>query len=439
LTSEPEATAAPDATRLKAELRFLTELSLVVASNTELEPILDWVVHKTTAMFGADEGSIKLLTEPAEPRSTVKTLIAKRDPGRAPGSWPPSIAMNVMGYLMAKNEPLATSDLVDDSRFPSLRGMDTRLRATLAVPLKVGNRFTGMLAITHAKPGRQWVQDEIQLLTIVAANSAGVIEQARLRSEAQERRHLEEEAEKRQRELDLARHIQMSLVPSRPLRVGPWEAVGRIVPAQEVGGDAFDYFLLGPARIGVAIADVAGKGVPAALLMSNVQASLRAFCDGRNRIADAMRSINESVVRTSSGGRFITFFYAEIDLERGRMFYSNAGHNYPLLRRRGGTLIELVQGGLPLGILENASFETGEQAFAAGDALLLYSDGVPDALDDRMDDFGEERLKRFWQSRDEHPPSPSIEALMVEVQAFRGRAVQNDDITVVVVGEHGES
>src|SRR5438094_9853807 len=105
-------------------------------------------------MCGADEGSIKLLTEPAEPMSTVKTLIARREPGPASGSWPPPIAMNVMGYLMAKNEPLATSDLVDDSRFPSLRGMDTRLRATLAVPLKVGNRFTGMLAITHAAPGR---------------------------------------------------------------------------------------------------------------------------------------------------------------------------------------------------------------------------------------------------------------------------------------------
>src|SRR5439155_2415778 len=197
--------------------------------------------------------------------------------------------------------------------------------AVLAVPLKVGNRFTGMLAITHASPGRHWAPEDIQLLGIVASNSAGVIEQARLRKEEQERIRLAAEAEKLQHELNLAREIQMALVPSRPLRIGPWEAVGRIVPAREVGGDAFDYFLLGSMRLGVAIADVSGKGVPSALLMSNVQASLRAFCDGRTRIQEAMKSINESVVRASSSGKFITFFYAEIDLERGRLFYSNAG------------------------------------------------------------------------------------------------------------------
>src|SRR6185295_5928202 len=112
----------------------------------------------------------------------------------------------------------------------------------------------------------------------VASNSAGVIEQARLKIESEAMRRLEERQKQLERELDTARGIQMSLLPSRPLRVGSWDVVGRVLPARQVGGDAFDFFALGDDRAGVAIADVSGKGVPAALLMSNVQGSVRAFC-----------------------------------------------------------------------------------------------------------------------------------------------------------------
>jgi len=427
MTANPPVTVPPDPERLVAELQFLGELAVVVASNTELQPILDWIVQKTTAMLRADEGSIKLLG-PEMTQPTVKTLVAKRDPGIGSGSWPPQVAMNVMGFLMAKNEPLATPDLVQDSRFVGLKNLETRVRAVLAVPLKVENRFTGMLAVTHAEPGRVWRPQEVQLLTIVAANSAAVIEQARLRHETRE-------VERMQRELGLAREIQMNLVPSRPLHLGRWQITGRVVPAREIGGDAFDYFLLGPDRAGIAIADVVGKGVPAALLMSNVQASLRAFCDGRSRIPDALRHINQSVSRHTTAGKFITFFYAELDAERGRLFYSNAGHNFPLLQRADGTIIELTEGGLPLGILEESEYELGEHAFAPGDSLLLFSDGITEALDLRREEYGDDRLRAFWSGRRGLPPADTVSALLDDVQQFRGRAEQSDDMTVVVVGE----
>jgi len=310
------------------------------------------------------------------------------------------------------------------------------VRSVLAVPLKVENRFTGMLAVTQSQPGRQWKPEDIQLLTIVASNSAGVIEQARLRVEARDRQRLAEEAERLSRELNLAREIQMSLVPARALHFGPWEALGRIVPARQVGGDAFDYFALGSGRFGVAIADVSGKGIPAALLMSSVQASLRAYCDGRARIPEALRLINQSVARTAASGKFITFFYGEVDFERGRLTYSNAGHNYPLVRRADGSLVELKEGGLPLGILENTPYLQGELPFGAGDALLLYSDGISEALNARGEEFGEDRLKRAWETRGASPPAQVIEGLLSEVEAFRGRALQSDDMTLVVVGPH---
>src|SRR6266571_8944 len=254
MTVAPQPSGTPDLARLTAELEFVTQLCEVVASNAELQPILDWIVQKTTSLLSADEGSIKLLT-PEVGSPVVKTMIRRELPGLSSGSWPPAVSMSVMGYLLHRGEAVASPDLLNDSRFVGLKGSAGRVRAVLAVPLKVGNRITGMLAVTQAQPGRQWSHNDTQLLSIVASNSAGVIEQARLRVEALEKQRLEEENRRMDRELEQARQIQMRLVPTEPLTVGPWRADGRVVPARMVGGDAFNYRELGEGRLGVAIAD----------------------------------------------------------------------------------------------------------------------------------------------------------------------------------------
>ena len=432
MTTIPDESSGASAERMRAELGFMYELCQVVASNSELQPILDWIAQKTTSMFEADEGSIRLLND-QEATPTGRTIVRKVQPGIQSGSWPQAISMNVMGFLMARNEPLASSDLPNDPRFPALRQVETRIRSVLAVPLKAGNRFTGMLAVTTATPGRVWTRDESQLLSIVASNSAGVIEQARLKIEAEEKRRLEERQKQLERELDTARGIQMSLLPSRPLRLGTWEIVGRVVPARQVGGDAFDFFAFGDGRAGLMIADVSGKGVPAALLTTNVQGSVRAFCNGRTPIPEAIRTVNDEVLRSASG-KFITLFFAEIDPERGMLRYTNAGHNYPLLRRADGTLVELIAGGIPLGLIEDTAYEQGECAFGPGDALLMYSDGITEALDAHGEEFGEEPLRTLWQAEGARSPAFVIERVFAAVEAFRGRALQSDDMTLVIVG-----
>ena len=192
MTHAPDVTGAPDARRLQAELQFVTELAEVVASNAELQPILDWIVRKTTSLLTADEGSIKLLA-PEMAGPSVKTIIRRESAGLSSGSWPPAVSMSVMGFLLHRGEALSSPDLPADARFSGLRGGTGRVRAVLAVPLKVGNRITGMLAVTDAAPGREWTAHDAQLLSIVASNSAGVIEQARLRVESLEKQRLEEE------------------------------------------------------------------------------------------------------------------------------------------------------------------------------------------------------------------------------------------------------
>jgi len=414
---------------LAAALRLLAELGGVVASTTELTPILESVVQKTTGLLGADEGSIKLM----DAGETGARTVVRKDRDLGFGSWPRPITMSVMGYLLAKRKPVATPDLLNDSEFGGLRGIESHVRATLAVPLIVDNRVTGFLAVTNRTPGRHWTPDEIQLMGIVAQNSAVMIEQARLRAEALEKKRLEEENKRLEGELDLAREIQMGLVPSSPMVFGSWDVQGQVVPARQVGGDYFDYFPIGEDRLGVAIADVSGKGVPASLLMSNLEATLRAFCLGDHPIPEMMRAVNQRMAQTSSGGKFITMFYAEIDRVAGVMRFTNAGHNYPLLRRPDGRLEELKPGGLLLGLFPDASYEMGEVTFGPEDSLLLYSDGISEAFDARGEQYGEERLMDLWRSLAPAPAPEAVKLMFAELENFRGRAAQSDDMTVVMV------
>jgi serine phosphatase RsbU (regulator of sigma subunit) len=425
---------APDPRRMMSELQFLSELARVIASTTELQPILDWLVEKTVSLLSADEGSIRLHGPDESPSG--HTIVRKQSPGHASGSWPPVASMSVMGYLY-RADALATPDLHDDARFPGLRGNPTRIRAVLAVPLKDGDRITGMLAVTESKPGRRWSEADVQLLSTVAYHSAGAIEQARLRAEALLKKQVEEKNRRLEEELAQARVTQMALVPSMPLSIGEWRAVGHIAPARAVGGDAYDYRVYGASRFGVSIADVSGKGVPAALLMSNVVASLRAHCDGLQSPAAAISRVNRSLSGTVSNGRFITLFHGEADLATGRFRFVNAGHNPPLLRRADGTLVPLVEGGIPVGVFPEWDYVQGEVDFAPGDALLLYSDGVTEALDAFGTEFGEPRLEALWRARGAEPPERVVETLLRDVAEFRGPAEQSDDITLLVVSAGG--
>lgn len=433
--SQPAGTTLPDLQRLQNELLFLSELAQVMGSTTELQPILDWIVSRTVSLLGAEEGSIRLTVDTQT--HTTRTVIMKpASLELASGSWPRHVSMSVMGYL-STGRTLVTPDLHDDDRFQGLRGQPTRIRACLAVPLVVNRRVTGMLAVTQSAPGREWSAMDQQLLGIVAMHSAGAIEAARLRAEEVAKRALEERTRRIEEELARARETQMTLVPSAPLVHDRWLAVGRIEPARAVGGDAFDFFPIGDRRFAVAIADVSGKGIPAALLMSNVVASLRAFCTGRLPVAEALREVNRGFARSAAQGKFITLWYGEVDLDAGRVRYVNAGHNPPLLRRADGTVEALAEGGVPIGVFADWEYQAGEAAFAAGDALLLYSDGVTEALDGFGNEFGEERLARMWSEHGVKPPGEVLAHAFTEIARFRGGAEQNDDITLVVVGAAG--
>jgi sigma-B regulation protein RsbU (phosphoserine phosphatase) len=290
-----------------------------------------------------------------------------------------------------------------------------------------------MIAVSNSQPGRQWTRHDVQLMSIVASHSASVIEKARLRVEAEEKRRLELERAAMEKDLMIAADIQMRLVPAEPLRLGAWHVEGRLVPAKQVGGDLYDYFTLDAQRVALVIADVSGKGVPAALLVSTVASTVRAFADGQLTPKPLVEQVNRAAVRSSAAGKFVTFFYGELDHVQGRLRYVNAGHNFPRLRRASGEVEWLEAGGTPLGLFEGVPYEQGELAFAPGDALLLFSDGISEAVDGFNQEYGEDRLEALWQQHGAGPARAMLDLVYDDVVRFRGAAAQNDDMTMVVV------
>jgi sigma-B regulation protein RsbU (phosphoserine phosphatase) len=253
-----------------------------------------------------------------------------------------------------------------------------------------------------------------------------------LRNEIAAGRERRQRAADDQRELDEARRIQRKLLPSSVPQIDGCEIATQWQPASGVGGDCFDAIAFGPAKLGLCIADVTGKGIPAALLMSNLQAAVRAFATEAAHPSELCQQVNRILCGRIAEGRFISFFYCRIDSAVGTLAYSNAGHYLPVLVRTDGTVVRLRAGGTVLGVMPDASYEEAHEPLLSGDRLVLYTDGVTEARNHDDEEFGEERLVRaIVENR--ACSAPALEArLSAAVSAFTGGTLQ-DDATLIVV------
>ena len=237
---------------------------------------------------------------------------------------------------------------------------------------------------------------------------------------------------KQQREVEEARLIQRGLLPTVTPQVGGIDLSVTWLPADGVGGDCFDTLGFGNV-LGVSIADIAGKGLPAALLMSNLQAAVRAFAQDAVSPASINNSINRLLCRNMASGRFATFCYARIEPAAGRIVYSNAGHNPPLLIHPGGAVERLGEGGMVLGIFPDNQYEQAELPLASGDRLLFYTDGITEARSPEGEEYGEDRLAAAALALRTSTAEVIKDAVLADVNAFTDGKFE-DDATLIVVG-----
>ncbi len=236
-------------------------------------------------------------------------------------------------------------------------------------------------------------------------------------------------------DLQIAREIQTGLLPSGSFLLADRIQVhARSTPANTVGGDYFDFLKLSDTSTGVAVGDVSGKGIPAALLMAYLQASFRALTTvPEYRLEQLVARVNEHIYRNTPSNRLITFFYCVLDHGTGSLRFCNAGHNHPLLFRSDGTLVKLKEGGLPLGIQPDAPYECGSLDVQPGETLVLYTDGITEAANAAGDEFGEQRLEVVLRRHLAEPPERLADRLMDSIREFVGNSRFRDDLTLVVL------
>jgi sigma-B regulation protein RsbU (phosphoserine phosphatase) len=306
-------------------------------------------------------------------------------------------------------------------------GMDllSRVQAidsSLPVVVMTGWGSVDLAVETMRRGVRDFVQkpwDNAQLLTT-------------LRTEIAAGRERRQQAKDDKREYEEARRIQRKLLPTTIPQIDGCEIATQWRPASGVGGDCYDVIPFGNARMGLCIADVVGKGIPAALLMSNLQASVRAFATEAAQPAELCQQVNRILCGRIAEGRFISFFYCRIDTSLGVITYANAGHYLPIVVRHDGSIARLTEGGPVLGVFSDATYEQGHFQISSGDRIVLFTDGVTEARNGDDEEFGEARLiDAALMNR--CCSAPALEARLSEsVASFTSDTLQ-DDATLIVV------
>jgi serine phosphatase RsbU (regulator of sigma subunit) len=305
-------------------------------------------------------------------------------------------------------------------------GQGDAMISIMCAPLKTEKRTLGaMLLVRNTSNG--YTAGDLKLLSAVALQAAPAIEVARLYQVAIENARLE-------RELQMARQVQADLLPAHMPRLPGWEFAAGWSPAREVSGDYYDLFKDAGGRMGIVIADVADKGMPASLFMVFTRSAIRATLHHSPSTARGIRQVNQLMCAESSRGYFVTVFFARLDPQKGEITYVNAGHNPPILVRAADCQVEmLTRTGMALGILEDADYEQRTIQLEPGDLLLLYTDGLTEAMNASNEQFGTERLIQLTLAYSADGPQALLAAINRAVNEFTNAAPQADDITLLAI------
>ena len=405
------------------ELSALNEIATAITSTQPIEQIIDLIVKKCLKHLKVEQGTVMLLDE-KDQVNPFHTMIRRQD--SVSNGIPLRLNTQLTGWMLKNKTPLLINDLENDSRFKLMVDKNFPFHSLLSVPLTVKGRMIGLLTVFNKNSADGFTSGDQRLLGIIAAQSAHVIENARLYHEEQALKHLQEE-------MRLAYEIQVNLLPkSNPIFPG-YKVAGLSIPSKDVGGDYFDFISRSDTKLTFCLGDISGKGIPAALLMANLQATLRGQTMLGKDSKDCVSFANEILYHNTPANKFATLFYGIIDSSKNELSYCNGGHNNPFFFSHENKLTPLEKGGLIVGMIPSVPYEEETIPFNSGDLLVVYSDGITESMNADEEEFGEQRfIDLILQNRDE-PPESLIEIIIKKVQEFSGCQTQADDVTLVVI------
>ncbi len=366
-------------------------------------------------------------------RGVLLTLEGQGLTTRASSGGEFRISAAVRDKVLQERASLLVQDVLDDQILRARESIVAGgVRSFMAAPLQTDERVIGLLYVDASHFTRSFSRDDLNLLTVMANVAAMRIEHARL---------AEVEAAEKRMAIDLAQaaEIQRQRLPDNAPEVAGLDLAGHTASCRTVGGDYYDFLPLPGGRIAVLVADVTGKGMPAALMMMDVQARVRIMTADPHDAAGFVDRLNRSLAGACPSNRFITMFLCVLDAATGELTYCNAGHNPPLLVRANGKIEELCEGGPVLGLPFRFVYQQGQCELREGDMLALFSDGVTEAEDPAGEEFGSDRLGATLAQRRGEPAQALIDAVIRSVEEWRAGAPAADDVTLVVARRTGST
>jgi sigma-B regulation protein RsbU (phosphoserine phosphatase) len=345
------------------------------------------------------------------------------------------ISEGIVGEVARTGAGLLIADAAVDPRIVKHDDPALAVKSVIAAPIRFQDRTIGVLAVTNPTDGLPFTESDFSLVMSLA-------EQAGLAVHNLESLHFQIEKQQLDLDLALASSIQQMLLPAAAPRFDGLDVAAQYVPTQKVGGDLYDFFVLGPTRLGIAVADVSGKGIPASLLMATCRANLQQIARRHDSPARVLSEVNRAMAGDVCRGMFITIIYAVIDVAANAVTLARAGHELPLFSRRDPATGEMVSEflgseGMPVGLVDPAMFESviADQSvsFMPGDTLVLYTDGITEATNGEDKEFSGSRLADALRILHNHGAVEITDGILDNVRRFSGRDHHRDDLTLVTV------
>lgn len=403
-------------------LALLYRISQAFNSSLDLNEVLDTVIDEVIAATRAERGFLMLRDSAGQLTCRIARGLDRNNIDQ-PDS---QVSKGVIEQVARDGQPLIASNAQDDFRLSERRSVVyLGLRSVLCVPLRHKDVLLGVVYVDNRIQAGIFTSADLELLTSIASSAAVAIENARLYQLAVEKGRIE-------RELQMASDVQVSLLPHAPPKLSGWEFSAWWEPAHQVGGDFFDFLNLNNGSWGMLVADVADKGLAAALFMATSRSILRASLSQASSPAEGINLANRLICADSTRSMFVTLFYAQVS-PRDEVVYVNAGH-YPTLHFHAadGCITRLTRTAMALGVLEDTLIEQGSVNLEPGDLLLFYTDGVTDTMNEQDEMFGDQRLLDVLAGQRGRTASQVTSAIQKALALFRGQALAFDDVTLVI-------
>ena len=400
-------------------LKTLVEASKMINSSIEAEQLFVSILAVARQELGVERGTLYFVDEARQ------EIWAKFADGAGEIRLP--IGRGLAGSVAATGEPVILHDAYADPRFDSSTDLRSgyRTRSMLCVPIRIrGGKTVGVLQLLNKMKG-SFGEADLRFLDAISDHMAIAIDNARLHLDLIEKNRME-------RELQLGREIQSRLLPAPPSDVARTALAAMSLPCYEVGGDYYDFIELPDGDIGLAIGDVSGKGVAAALIMSSMQAALRIAAPIESDLERLVARLNGLLYRMARGRKYVTFFFGRFNPKSGELRYVNAGHNPPFVIN-GDLVTRLASTGKPIGLLPDIPFEERTVNIPPGASLVLYTDGLNEAANSAEEEFGNERLESLVLETSADVTEEMPRRILDAITAFEAGAHATDDKTIVVV------